>query len=1590
MPDYDLGRAHGKIVFDVDKSGVRRAEGAMDRMEESAHRVAEGFDEAEKSTSAWEKTNRKAVGTTEAQARALDRYNRIQEEAERAAIERRKAEKELKEILDAGKATEEEIQKAIEKTNKAKGKALQLAKERKKAERDVERAAAGLPTEHETKLKINTKDADRGVDRFFDNVDRRAERSARVIAKLGTGTIKAGAATAGVGALGGLLGVAGSGATGVASIGIFQLGAAIADLSGALGVLPGVVGAGAIAMGTMQLATNRFGEALKDLGTDDFADAIKELAPAAQYVAVELNTLLPVFKNFQKNAEQALFEPLKGVTTELTTTFLPTIQGATNQIANIFGRTGAGLAEWLMKPEQQRDIQNFLSNTVEGFERLSDAAQPLLQAFTDIMTVSGEFLPQIGSEIAEAAKEFAGWIRTMRENGELAAWIRDGIEELKTFLGALKNFGLGLVYIGRIANEFGSGFIALFEKLSQTFLSWTQSVEGQEALTKFFMATSEAARVLMPLLEKLGTLLFGTIGAGLARLGIELAPAFNFLFETLNVGFQDLIQVLINSAPQITQFLTTLGILFVDIIRQVGPHLPALLGSIADLFYKLGLAVGPMASALVQGVTAIINAFNDKWETIAESLKGFAGAVAKAIETGDWSDVVDRITNLFQPLGDAAMQALLETIERWTKDIAQAGLKVMIALADEIIPWIDINAPTWGEKIVKGLLDGMVGAIPVIGPVAKKVLGALSDWFPSSPAKKGPFSGTGWTPYRGKALMEGFAEGILAGGASTQKAVGSAVGGASAGMNSGISDLVKDLTELTSFGRNLLSFVQSISDVVFQTIKFATTDFKTGESTLPKRFVRNVSDEELAKRREDKAYRDSLKEQKESGTGPTGTLSPELQRLLDQTNPGGTGEAAVPLIQKEDGTWTSPNKEWAKLIQRESGGNATITQGIQDANSGGNEAEGLFQITPSTWKAYGGTDFAPNAKAATPQQQAIIAARIIQKNPSGSDWGANLPGREDPEELLRGLTTASATSTTSNPSAKSKAKAAGTEETLKPATGLQMEEIGDGFFKDKKTEAVYREIDGSYYNVTDLAVGKDGKPLLNEDGKPIARTSANKSASRPSAPKAREPYGLPRGTDTHGYGNGNADVFPEWVMALADQFGIKPSTYKNHQETDRNEAGYAPNPQRLNRGIDWVGPTKNLQAFAEYLETIPDALEQVIWQNPDTGRKTGISGGKINTGYYKQDTYDAHGGNDPSNIHVHTRQSMSIPLPGEDYVPGETPTSTGDSILDELQKITANTEESSSTEDKMLRQFLDQNPILNELVTAAQDPSSSDEQVQAALGGLQTAIDAQNQMDTPASRYLADQLSGMQSQIMTDRGFGVADNPVDAAQGIANGAMGLVGDVFKIIDDTLKSIESASEISSTLVRGIENTEDIMKIIDNVQSFIQLAGTIAQTVTDGLNFASSIASIAGGAPGGQGAVGGLQAAAAISGIITSVIQSVNAAIDLGQEAYRITSKYYGKFLSYLVGAGEGSLMGDIRFLLDKNDWTLKAWSEDNPEDKRSHQVPAWLRDERSVAEQGGKIRDLNMYIGPGTDPNEAMNEGMWRVMTDQGGVFTSEY
>ncbi|MEB3021315.1 tape measure protein [[Mycobacterium] crassicus] len=142
------------------------------------------------------------------------------------------------------------------------------------------------------------------------------------------------------------------------------------------------------------------------------------------------------------------------------------------------------------------------------------------------------------------------------------------------------------------------------------------------------------------------------------------------------------------------------------------------------------------------------------------------------------------------------------------------------------------------------------------------------------------------------------------------------------------------------------------------------------------------------------------------------------------------------------------------------------------------------------------------------------------------------------------------------------------------------------------------------------------------------------------------PYGLPAGTNTGGYGS-SGPQFPQWVHDMEQAFGVKASTYADHQESDRHEAGYAPNPQGLNRGIDWSGPVANMQNLANYMASIASGtpgLEQIIWQNPTTMGKVGLGGnGNPTTGYYAdygEGSYAEH------QNHVHTRQSTSLPVPG--------------------------------------------------------------------------------------------------------------------------------------------------------------------------------------------------------------------------------------------------------------------------------------------------------------------------------------------------------
>ncbi|MEU9041574.1 MULTISPECIES: transglycosylase family protein [unclassified Kitasatospora] len=92
----------------------------------------------------------------------------------------------------------------------------------------------------------------------------------------------------------------------------------------------------------------------------------------------------------------------------------------------------------------------------------------------------------------------------------------------------------------------------------------------------------------------------------------------------------------------------------------------------------------------------------------------------------------------------------------------------------------------------------------------------------------------------------------------------------------------------------------------------------------------------------------------------------------------GAAAAALPVVGLVTATSASaaPASAWDSVAQCESGGNWSINTG--------NGFHGGLQFSPGTWKAYGGTAYAPQANQATRAQQIAVAEKVLASQGPGA------------------------------------------------------------------------------------------------------------------------------------------------------------------------------------------------------------------------------------------------------------------------------------------------------------------------------------------------------------------------------------------------------------------------------------------------------------------------------------------------------------------------------------------------------------------------------------------------------------------------------
>lgn len=291
-------------------------------------------------------------------------------------------------------------------------------------------------------------------------------------------------------------------------------------------------------------------------------------------------------------------------------------------------------------------------------------------------------------------------------------------------------------------------FATSFSPLSLIFQSLVPVLPQIAALLTTLAATlggalGQALQVVVPILTQLAGIVVGvltqaftTILPVIVELVGMLGPIFGSVLAALMPAitmlgtlFATLVPILMPLVQAVLSLLTPILSLIAPLVQLVGAILPPLIGLfLAIVEPVLGLAM-TLLSALMPAILFIVNVLSTLITWISTAVQWFVDLVTGA---GTASD---------------DLRAIFEGIPQFIADIFSG-----------IGTWLVDS----GKALIQGFIDGISGMIGAVGDAIGGVMDFVAGFFPNSPAKHGPLSGSGWRALgkSGGAIEDAFASGF--------------------------------------------------------------------------------------------------------------------------------------------------------------------------------------------------------------------------------------------------------------------------------------------------------------------------------------------------------------------------------------------------------------------------------------------------------------------------------------------------------------------------------------------------------------------------------------------------------------------------------------------------------------------------------------------------------------------------------------------------------------------------------------------------------------------------------------------------------------
>ena len=402
--------------------------------------------------------------------------------------------------------------------------------------------------------------------------------------------------------------------------------------------------------------------------------------------------------------------------------------------------------------DASRSAADLLKSAVDGVKSAIELARDAVQGLRDNLTVVAPVIVAVATaliayETIKAVRSIADDFGLLKNAASLAF---DAIKGGEGVLSTLSVFGELVGEGGALASVFGTISTAI-SGVGTSLLALVGSIPVIGWIAVAVVALGAVFTWLWNTNEDFRNAVIGIWDSICSAISGAVDSIVGFFTTTLPTAFTQFVQFVQGIPAAVGQFIQELPMMVLYALTFAVVFLFGLGAQLAQLAVQIG----------TEFVQNVVNFFTVDLPAAFAQFVLFVSTIPEQVQTA----LATLLANIALWAVDMAAKAseAADGFLRGVTDGLNAAVDFVKSIPDKIKSFFS-NAGDWlvnsGKALLDGFAKGIRDAVSTVTSAASNALGAVRKLFPFSPAKKGPFSGHGYTTYSGRALMRDFAKGI--------------------------------------------------------------------------------------------------------------------------------------------------------------------------------------------------------------------------------------------------------------------------------------------------------------------------------------------------------------------------------------------------------------------------------------------------------------------------------------------------------------------------------------------------------------------------------------------------------------------------------------------------------------------------------------------------------------------------------------------------------------------------------------------------------------------------------------------------------------